>query len=87
MSAPLHVQPEAYAELVRTAVMTLPNECVGALLGREVAVLASGARGPGAYTARWDGSALPSGVYFSRLTVGLEAHPSFAATRKLILLK
>jgi hypothetical protein len=57
------------------------------LLGREVAVLVSGARGPGAYTARWDGSALPSGVYFSRLTVGSEAHPSFAATRKLILLK
>jgi len=57
------------------------------LLGREVAVLVSGTRGPGAYAARWDGSALPSGVYFSRLTVGAEAHPSFAATRKLILLK
>ena len=39
MSAPLHVAPAAYAELVRTAVLALPHECVGALLGRQTHVV------------------------------------------------
>ena len=42
-------------------------------LGREVAVLAEGARGPGVYQAALDGSALPAGVYVVRAVVGPEA--------------
>ncbi len=41
-------------------------------LGREVAVLAEGPRGPGAYQAALDGAALPAGVYVVRAAVGSE---------------
>jgi len=57
------------------------------ILGREVAVLVSGTQAPGAYAVRWDASAFPSGLYFSRLTTGSQTHPTFSATQKLILLK
>ncbi|MFH1010151.1 MAG: T9SS type A sorting domain-containing protein [bacterium] len=57
------------------------------ILGREVAVLVSGMQNPGMYTARWNASALPSGIYFSRLTAGSSAESAFDATQKLILLK
>ncbi len=41
-------------------------------LGREVAVLAEGPRGPGRHAAALDGSALPAGVYVVRVAVGAE---------------
>lgn len=37
------------------------------VLGREIAVLADGVKGSGAQTATFDGSSLPSGLYFVRL--------------------
>jgi len=52
------------------------------LLGREVAVLVDEQRGAGRYTETWDARDLPSGSYFTRLTVG-----STSITRKLVLLK
>jgi hypothetical protein len=52
------------------------------VLGREVATLVSGNRQPGTYTARWDATAYPSGVYFCRLRAG-----SFVETKKMILAK
>ena len=42
-------------------------------LGREVAVLADGAREPGAYDARVEAGSLASGVYVVRLVAGAEA--------------
>ena len=44
-------------------------------LGRTVATLIDGTRGPGSHVAYWDGTGsrvgpLPSGVYFVRLKVG-----------------
>jgi hypothetical protein len=57
------------------------------LLGREVAVLVSDVREPGAYAARWNATSFASGIYFSRLTAGSTAQPTFSATQKLILLK
>jgi len=61
------------------------------ILGREVATLAEGMKGPGDYKARWDGSAFRSGVYLYRL----EARPianhgervGFSETRKMLLIK
>ncbi len=41
-------------------------------LGREVAVLAEGPRGPGRHAATLDGSALPAGVYVVRVAAGAE---------------
>jgi len=52
------------------------------LAGEEVAVLADGVRQPGTYRVRFDGSGLPSGVYFYRLTAG-----AFNAGGKMMLLK
>jgi hypothetical protein len=52
------------------------------LLGREVAVLVDEQKQPGEYTATWDATGMPSGVYFYRLTVG-EA----CDTRKMLLLR
>jgi hypothetical protein len=52
------------------------------LLGREVAVLVNEEKAAGIYTARWDASGMPSGIYFYRLTSG-----EFAQTRKLVLMK
>ena len=56
--------------------------CVYDVLGREVAVLVNEAKQPGAYTVRFDGSGLASGVYLYRLTSG-----SFTQTRKMVLVR
>jgi hypothetical protein len=60
------------------------------MLGRELAALVDGNLNPGFYTAEWDASNMPSGVYFFRLTVfealgGFDA--SFTQTRKMVLIK
>ena len=52
------------------------------LLGREVAVLVNEEKPSGTYTATWDASNFPSGVYFYRLNVG-----SFVQTKKLVLMR
>jgi hypothetical protein len=51
------------------------------LLGRTVATLVNEVKAPGTYTVEFDGSDLPSGVYFYRLQAG-----NFAQTRKMMLL-
>ena len=45
------------------------------ILGREVAVLVNGEKQPGSYEVSFDGSALTSGMYISRLSVGTFAQP------------
>ncbi len=52
------------------------------LLGREVAVLANGRYVAGEHTFTFDGSTLPSGTYFYRLTAGKDS-----AVRKMVLTK
>ncbi len=52
------------------------------ILGREVASLVSARQNPGSYTVNFDGSGLPSGVYFYRLVAGTST-----AMKKLVLLK
>lgn len=52
------------------------------LLGRKIATLASGHQLAGEHTVVWDASAIPSGVYFYRLT-----SPEGAVTKKMTLLK
>lgn len=52
------------------------------VLGQEVATLVNETKGPGEYNVRFDGSKLPSGVYFCRVSAG-----SFSAVKKLVLLK
>ena len=51
-------------------------------MGREVRTLVNESLAPGTYEARFDGSNLPSGTYFNKLTVG-----DFTQTKKLTLLK
>ena len=52
------------------------------MLGREIAKLMDGEQLAGSYTARFDASRLPSGVYFYRLTAG-----NYVSTQKMILMK
>ena len=52
------------------------------LLGKEIATLVNGERGPGTYTVRWDASNLPSGVYVCKLKSGV-----FTATKQMVYLK
>jgi hypothetical protein len=52
------------------------------LLGREVTVLVEERKGPGSYTATFDGTGLSSGVYLCRLTAG-----GAVRTRKMLLLR
>ena len=52
------------------------------VLGREVAVLFNGEKSPGEYKATFNGSDLPSGVYFYRLEAG-----RYISTKKLVLVK
>jgi hypothetical protein len=49
-------------------------------LGEKVAVLAEGMYQPGAYTMKFDGAALPSGIYYCRVEVGKDV-----AVRKMVL--
>jgi photosystem II stability/assembly factor-like uncharacterized protein len=52
------------------------------LLGREIETLLDGERRAGAYRVTWNASALPSGIYFYRLTAG-----ATTAVGKMILTK
>jgi len=52
------------------------------IMGREVAVLANGYRDAGNYEIDFDGTNLPSGLYFARLTAG-----DFRTSQKLLLIK
>ncbi len=52
------------------------------ILGREVATLVNEEKPPGNYEVVFDGSNLPSGVYFYRIKAG-----SFIQTRKMVLLR
>jgi sugar lactone lactonase YvrE len=52
------------------------------ILGREVATLVNDMKAAGNYTATFNASKLPSGVYFYRLQAG-----TFTQTKKLVLLK
>jgi hypothetical protein len=52
------------------------------LLGREVATLVNEEKPTGKYELEFDGSKLPSGIYFYQLKAG-----GFVETRKMILLK
>jgi hypothetical protein len=52
------------------------------LLGNEIKTILNEYKGPGNYTEKFDGSALPSGIYFYKLTAG-----SYTSAGKMILLK
>jgi hypothetical protein len=52
------------------------------LLGREVASLVNDKKVPGKYSAIWNASGMPSGVYFYRLQTG-----TYTETKKMLLLK
>jgi hypothetical protein len=52
------------------------------VLGRDVATLVNERKSPGTYEVNFDGSKLPSGIYFYRLQAG-----NFVETKKLVLLK
>ncbi len=66
-------------ELPKTSMVKLS---VFDLLGREVATLVNERKDAGAYQVRFDGSALPSGIYFYRIVAG-----DFVQTRRLALVK
>ena len=51
-------------------------------LGQKIATLVNQSLTPGTYSANWDASNYPSGVYFYRLSSG-----EFSATQKMILIK
>ena len=60
------------------------------VLGREVAVLVEGVRGPGSHTVHWNASSMPSGVYILSLQVSdgvLGTKQYYVATQKMVLLK
>jgi len=52
------------------------------LLGREVEVLIDEYKAPGTYSATWDATGMPSGVYFFRLMAG-----DARETKKMTLLR
>ncbi|MDD5087317.1 MAG: T9SS type A sorting domain-containing protein [bacterium] len=52
------------------------------IAGQEVATLVNEARAGGLHRARFDGSGLPSGIYFYTLTAN-----QFTATKKMLLMK
>ena len=57
------------------------------VLGREAATLVNGQKSIGTYTVQWNASNLPSGVYFSRLTVQQQEGMPVVLTKKLLLAK
>jgi len=52
------------------------------ILGKEVATLVNEKLSPGKYKVEFDGSALPSGIYFYRITAG-----EFTNTKRMMLVK
>jgi hypothetical protein len=52
------------------------------VLGKEVQVLVNQQLSPGTYEVDFDGSELPSGVYYYRLEAG-----NFSQTKKMVLIK
>ena len=52
------------------------------LLGQEVATLENGIKQAGVHEVDWNAGALPSGVYFYRLTSG-----TFSQTKRMLLLR
>ncbi len=52
------------------------------VLGEEVAILVNETQNPGEYRVSFDGSKLPSGIYFYRMNAG-----SYSAIEKLVLMK
>jgi plastocyanin len=66
-------------ELPRASWVTLK---VYNALGEEVAALVDGVKPAGQHEVKFEGSALPSGVYFYRLQAG-----TFVATKRLVVLK
>ena len=52
------------------------------LIGKEVAVLVDEQKQAGKYKLQFDGSGIPSGVYFYRIQAG-----SYSETKRMILLK
>ena len=58
------------------------NLTVRDLLGRTVATLVDEMRLAGVYTVKWDGSSLPSGVYFYTLKAG-----GYVMTKRMMLMK
>jgi hypothetical protein len=56
------------------------------VLGEKVATLVDGEKAPGSYTVTFDGSKLPSGVYFYRLQAGPPTG-GFTQTRRMVLVK
>jgi hypothetical protein len=71
--------------LIRYSVPTADHVSVKVLnaLGEEVATLVNEVRHAGEYDLRFDGSALPSGMYFYRMTTS----SGYSETRKMVLLK
>lgn len=57
------------------------------ILGEELQTLFSGDQTEGSYTAVWDASRFPSGVYFYRLSAATNGGRLFLETRKAVLLK
>ena len=52
------------------------------VLGRELATLVNDVKSSGRYTATWDATGLPSGVYFYRMVT-----PSFTSFKKMLLVR
>jgi hypothetical protein len=52
------------------------------MLGRIVSIIVDRKFGPGTYKFSWDGSGMPSGIYFSQLKAG-----SHVETRKMVLMR
>jgi len=71
--------PIISSRLRETSPVTLE---VSDLLGKYLATLAKGMHPAGSYSIPFDGSALPSGLYFYSLQAG-----DFVQTQKMVLLK
>ncbi len=61
---------------------TLIRFTVYDMLGKEIEVLVNRTMHPGTYSAEWNASAYPSGVYYYKLEAG-----SFTETKKMVLIK
>jgi len=57
------------------------------VLGREIRTLVDGQQSAGFHTAIFDGSNLPSGVYFYRIVARESDGRSVSASKKLVLIK